>query len=205
MDRVWITLVAIGVVTGTASAALFLPANIVLAAAMDGVLVAVVAIGVRQSALISMARSDRRAMMRWLRRGVVGGAAGAIALAGLFRIFGPAALGIVAVLGLTCPQLWAAVADTGGRGKQGRSRSPSHPRWPRPETLGVMSCSDLCALWRESCVELTRAEAFDDVTALSDLRRDVLDELTRRDADGVSRWFRAGAGATLDPDRYLHA
>ena len=127
MDRVWITLVAIGVVTGTASAVLFLPANSVLAAAIDGVLVAVVAIGVRQSALISMARSDRRAMMHWLRRGVVGGATGAIALAGLFRIFGPAALGIVAVLGLTCPQLWTAVADAGGGGQRGRSRSPSHP------------------------------------------------------------------------------
>ncbi len=144
-------------------------------------------------------------MMRWLRRGIVGGAAGAVALAGLFRIIGPAALGIVAVLGLTCPQLWVAVADARGGVRQGRSRSSSHPRWPRPEALAVMSCSDLCALWRESCVELTDAQAFDDVTALSDLRRDVLDELTRRDADGVSRWLRAGAGATLDPDRYLHA
>jgi hypothetical protein len=205
LEAAWSGLAAALVVVGTACAVLFLPVAAVIAAAMDGVLLAVVALGVRQSALISLGRSDRRALARRLRRGVLGAALGAVTLAGLVRIAGPPALLMLIAVWACCPHLWSAAARARSAHSLRASDAGLAIRYGDRDSIHRLSRTELCVLWQASATELASTETADQLAQVSDLRRALLEELTHRDPEGIARWLNSGARANSDPGRYLRA
>lgn len=71
------------------------------------------------------------------------------------------------------------------------------------DDLAALSTPELATAWRRSYAELTRVRTPSQLTALAERRRRLLDELERRDADGVATWLRSGARAASDPSRFL--
>lgn len=63
--------------------------------------------------------------------------------------------------------------------------------------------TDLCMAWRSSYVALDRAADLSAKLRAVEIRVVLLDELERRDAQGLEAWFRSGARAAGGPDRYL--
>ncbi|MEU6135073.1 hypothetical protein [Nocardioides sp. NPDC047086] len=63
--------------------------------------------------------------------------------------------------------------------------------------------TDLCMAWRSSYVALDRATDLSAKLRAVEIRVVLLDELGRRDAQGLEAWFRSGARAAGGPDRYL--
>ncbi len=69
--------------------------------------------------------------------------------------------------------------------------------------LECLSTTELCRTWRESFVRLQRASVDDQRALIVASRARCLDELCRRDPDGVDAWLCRGPRAASGPDRYM--
>jgi hypothetical protein len=90
--------------------------------------------------------------------------------------------------------------------RQGRSGSGARtvPAAPFVEPdVGAMTTSELVLAWRRSYAELAAAGSPRELATLAARRRQLIDELERRDGVGIERWLRSGARAASDPSRYL--
>ena len=67
-----------------------------------------------------------------------------------------------------------------------------------------LSEADLCGLWRSTFWELHRQHTSEERLILVSLRQICLDELGRRNPEGVRAWLSSGARANSSPDRFLH-
>jgi hypothetical protein len=75
-------------------------------------------------------------------------------------------------------------------------RCPSQPP-------ASMDDEELCWAWRVSFVALQRAPSVASRLQVVQKRQDYLDELDRRNADGLAAWLYSGARAAGDPRRYI--
>lgn len=98
----------------------------------------------------------------------------------------------------------AAPAAAGSAEPQPQPREMlAQPRRSVDTTLSSASTALLCELWSQTGQELRRTYLPSTVCSYAELRQAILDELTRREPDGVRRWLED------EPDRrdlraYLH-
>lgn len=94
-----------------------------------------------------------------------------------------------------------------------RNTKPAAPRHAREavtrpaselgEALADASTDRLCQLWAQTGQELRTVYLPSTICSYAALRQAILDELTRRDPSGVSRWLH-DAPDRNGPSRYLH-
>lgn len=65
----------------------------------------------------------------------------------------------------------------------------AQPRHSVDAALGHAPTSLLCELWAETSMELRRTYLPSTMCSYAELRQAILDELTRRNPDGVRRWL----------------
>jgi hypothetical protein len=110
------------------------------------------------------------------------------------------------------------VAGRKGSGRKGPGRVPAagpgqgrpvgvHDDEPvvrcPPQPPASMDDEELCWAWRVSFVALQRAPSVTARLQVVQKRQAYLDELDRRNADGLAAWFASGARAAGDPRRYI--
>jgi hypothetical protein len=133
---------------------------------------------------------------RWTRRQVMtaaaAGAAAIVLAGGLAVVLGSSVLWLVALLGATSPPVvqWC----TGMRGP-----ATAASRRDVPER----STADLCRQWRESYDALRQARTDAQRLRIVVERQRCLDELDRRDPEGLQAWLASAASAAGDPTRFL--
>jgi hypothetical protein len=161
---------------------------------------------------------------------VVWGSSALAIISGLSALHELAGILLVTLV-LTSPGLWPrlrrgwARARLRGAPPQGtlppRSRQPDspppaipHQRGPSDARAGdaqpecrvdpaILDDDALCLAWRTSFVRLQSAGSAREFGRLVELRREILDELTRRHDAGVARWLASGARAASNPRRFL--
>jgi hypothetical protein len=69
--------------------------------------------------------------------------------------------------------------------------------------LDSLSDPDLCHAWRASFSALESASTSSQRARVAQARQRYLDELERRNPDGLMAWLASGARAAADPSRYL--
>jgi hypothetical protein len=165
-------------------------------------------------------------------RAVLCGAVGSAALVstgGLVAAFGPEAFWLTVAGAASCPWLLRRVMRLVRRSTSApppahghRLREPFAPPEPpgQPElppeppvtTVEVTApavgadCLDdlaLCLEWRRSFIALQRSSTLVTRMRVVQQRQLYLDELERRNADGLSAWLESGARAAGDPSRYI--
>lgn len=79
------------------------------------------------------------------------------------------------------------------------------PNWPQPEELGdsATSTAELCRQWQDSFEDLHQATTPAAQLRIVTARQRCLDELERRDPDGLNAWLSSSASAAGDPSRFL--
>lgn len=75
-----------------------------------------------------------------------------------------------------------------------------HPR----RRCSEMTTAELVLAWRMSFNSLLRAQTTAATSEIVARRAQYLDELERRDPDGMRRWLDSGARAASDPSRFIH-
>ena len=136
-----------------------------------------------------------------LRHGVL--AAGAL-VAAVVAVEALAALGWLLLLAvvLSSPQVVSRVVDLR------ESATVAHDEVAPPphrvdQSLAAMSTPDLVHAWRASFTLLTNAHTTAARAVLVARRGEYLEELERRDPDGIRRWLASGARAASDPSRFF--
>lgn len=143
-------------------------------------------------------------------------ALGAVAVSGLIAEFGAAALAGCAVLVLASPAVLRRLLTHAPRSarspaKPAASSAPATqpptvqqaPAHRPPPSCRALSDAELCWRWRTSFCAIQRTVSPGERLRLAETRAALLDELARRDPEGVSRWLDSGARAGSDPARYL--
>ncbi len=179
---VWRACRSVSVALGVVAAAVMLPAEILG--------VAFLTIGVAAATALGLYGGGDAA--RWTRGQVVTAAAAATAAITLV-------LGLTAVLGLSV--LWVAVLLA--------ATSPPAVHWYGVR-LGTStpiapqrSTADLCRQWRDSYEALRKARTDNQRLRIVMERQLCLDELDRRDPEGLQAWLASSASAAGDPSRFL--
>lgn len=208
----------VGVVAliGGSSALLFLHADALLAAATDGVLIAVVIVGIQQSTF-TQPRIGRAKLARHIAATVCTSAAGAVVVAGLFRIMGPFALVVLTVV--VAMFVWLSRLPAASLAEHHRllcwtldsylGAPDGRPPWGTrciAELGGLSTLTDaqLCVIWDETLQPVRAAASTGEFERLVDIRRAVLDELERRDPDGFDRWLQDRPRTNNNPLRHVH-
>ncbi len=196
-------LVGAGLVLGTVGAVaapLLLPCWIVVGAVVGAMVYARTV--ERTTAATPVARRECR------RLGIVVGAVSAVGCAvvvGLAFLLGAVSGPVILLLALLGARpMWRGL-------QRARAWRPAPPTAPpvrdRPVIAPVVapeaSTAELCLAWRRSYLALLDTPPGSDRDHIVSLRRDLLDELDRRDPAGFSRWIDTGARAGGDPGRYL--
>jgi hypothetical protein len=133
---------------------------------------------------------------RWSRRQVVGATAAATAAAsltiGVAAVLGPSVLWLGALLTASSPPVvrWCC-------GKVGFGPSERRVGFPKRST------AELCRQWRESYEALRGARTDNQRLRIVMERQRCLDELGRRDPEGLQAWLASAASAAGDPARFL--
>jgi hypothetical protein len=138
-----------------------------------------------------------------------------LALFGLVALVGPTAWLLLPLWGLSRPRTLRYVVLLHGRRSAGRSPRPTTASGdmvvePSPLVVpalapGEMGLEELCWAWRRSFVQLQRCRTVRETTQVVDERRRLLDELERRNPQGLSTWLNSGARAAGNPARYVVA
>jgi hypothetical protein len=120
---------------------------------------------------------------------------------------------IFLVLFVSAPRMWHGL-QRGRRWIPGAAGNSGDSRTAHDQTVFVpvvvvelppaqVSTPELCLAWRRSYLALVDTPSGQARNDIVRLRRDLLDELERRDHAGFSRWIETGARAGSDPGRYL--
>jgi hypothetical protein len=139
-------------------------------------------------------------------------------LLALLTVSPPLALLVVLLIAVTSPRLVSLVLrrstqrpprhpDRTARGLGPATEPDDPPVAPVPpsqEQVDVTTLSDkeLFYLWRRTFWELRGSAAVDDRLTVISLRQACLEELERRDPDGLSAWLDSGGRASGGPERY---
>ncbi len=165
------------------------------------------AAGLSIAGAIANDASDRR-VGTGLRTGVVATAV-AVAVIGLVAVFGGLGLLLSVLLAATSPPL----VDRYGRWLERRRLDRREAQIPADERdvsdmprrrCSEMTTEELVLAWRTSFNALLRAQTTAAKNAVVARRQQYLDELERRDPDGLRRWLDSGARAASDPSRFIH-
>jgi hypothetical protein len=116
----------------------------------------------------------------------------AMAVAGVAQFLGVGVLAVVGLLLITSPQA-----------VQWCRRWLTSSRSPVPSPLATISTNQLCRDWLDSYDQLARASSSDARLRVVMTRQRYLDELERRDPDGLRAWLASSASAGGDPRRFL--
>ncbi|MEV0788017.1 hypothetical protein [Kribbella sp. NPDC050459] len=167
-----------------AAAALLLPSDILL--------LALALVPVSGATAAAMYGGDTDWLSRWTRWQVavtVAVIAGASTLIlGLTDVLGYSVLWLVLLLGASSPP---AVRWYRGGPRIGRAGLPER------------STAELCRQWRDSYDALRRATSDAHRLRIVLERQHCLDELGRRDPEGLQAWLASAASAAGDPERFL--
>lgn len=145
---------------------------------------------------------------RAVARNAVLGVAATVAVIGLIAGLGGLGFLMCALFAGTSPpvaerlRLWRERR----RAERGEAHVPdAEPRANRPSApaCAELSTAELVLAWRVSSTSLLRARTPSAANAVVVRRQCYLDELERRDPDGVRRWLDSGAPAPSDPSAYL--
>jgi hypothetical protein len=136
-------------------------------------------------------------LRRYARNALLGGAAG-IAATGLAEVVGGFAILIVLVVVAASPPAVRWYAAWLGEHRPAHSSS----KYPEAKRHRTLSIEELCTAWTQGCLDLrgaTPAQALRFVEA----RQYYLDELERRDPDGLRAWLATAASASGSPRRFI--
>ncbi len=131
-----------------------------------------------------------------------------LVLTGVGSILGVAGGPVILLLLLLAlaPWVWRARPQLPGRaGADGRRTVPQPPSSApgvRPDA-GELAADELCRAWQQSYLALIDVPEGPVREDIATWRRNLLDELERRDPVGFDDWLRNGARAGSDPTRYL--
>ncbi len=115
----------------------------------------------------------------------------ALAIAGMGAVLGIGVTGVVLIVGLSSP---AAIS----------LYRRSLQRAPKTEAPPItISTAELCRQWQDSHEALRRATSADARLRIVQARQRCLDELEKRDPEGLSAWLASTASAAGDPSRFL--
>lgn len=202
--RIWWVLAAITWLAGCSAA--------VETVAVSALVVLAIFVGLNAAgfsvagALVNDAESGRIRLA--VRNGVIAAAA-TIAVLGLIAGFGGWGLLICLLFAATSPPAterfwrWWEQQRLERREQQippEERRVSDHPR----RRCSEMTTSELVHAWRASFTSLQRAQTTTAKNEIVDRRQQYLDELERRDPDGIRRWLDSGARAASDPSRFIH-
>lgn len=132
--------------------------------------------------------------------------AGWLVLTGVVLVLGPTPTVSILALLVTVPPawLWVRLFQRRCRAEEDHAaRSHEELVCAAPLVPQELSTQELCLAWRRSYIallDLPAGYARDEVVRV---RKDLLDELERRDPAGFARWLETGARAGSDPGRYL--
>ena len=136
--------------------------------------------------------------------------AGCAVVTGLAVLLGTVTVPVITVLVLaSAPWSWRGIQRasrpaTAVRGEQVLRKRKPNREGPGPHVVTAdLSVAELCLAWRRSypvLVETPYGPGHDEVVSR---RRELLDELERRDHAGFGRWIDTGARAASDPGRFL--
>lgn len=212
----WVPLATVGAVAGSALAtADDLPGGIVLAI-LAGVLGGGVAVAV---ALDRRRQAPASSTPRLVRRSVLGSAGSAAISVVLLQVWaavlGPTLGPVLVLAALTSPWLVRLVFGRlrAGRRTPGSSASAVAPLCScgcsepvtAAEMAGILSVLDdagLCRAWRSSFSRLRAAPGASARLQVAMVRQAYLEELGRRDDDGLRRWLATGPQPASGPEDY---
>jgi 4-amino-4-deoxy-L-arabinose transferase-like glycosyltransferase len=186
---VWTGVAMVVGFVGTVSSVMLWRLETWLSAAVMSAVVAVVVMVCRSSAgTDSPPRHGGIALRAVLCAGLV------VAAGGLCTLLGAAGFAVVVVMAISCP--W--VLRRTGVLRGGRLRPDTDSGVEKMTTLG------LCQAWVATGDQLRSCDSPDARLRLATVRQIYLDELERRDPDGVSAWLGSdSASAAGDPHRFL--
>ncbi|MGH3386606.1 MAG: hypothetical protein ACRDO1_18660 [Nocardioidaceae bacterium] len=150
-----------------------------------------------------------RSSTRRLVTAAVLGGAGAVCVVGLCLVLGTWAFLVVALAAATSPAAFRFCAARLGRhepDREGRPRAPEpEPASTAARTSAAAELSDdgLCLAWRISYTALQRPLSLANRARLVQARQEYLDEIERRNPDGLRAWLDSGARAAGDPSSFL--
>ena len=201
----WRTAVGAFTVLGAGLAFLFLPTHTLIGI---GVLVAVPG-GVSAAAVYTRTRTrtdndNDVPPPRYLVKGAGLAALGVIAALGLIAVFGAAALLTLGLLAIGAPAVLRPLLAHVPHPCTSTTVTPLPP----PAASVPMDCqaftdAELCWRWRTSFATLQYTLAPAERLHIVQTRSALLDELARRNPDGLTRWLGSGARAASDPTRYF--
>lgn len=134
---------------------------------------------------------------RILRRGLDVGLM-STAFAGLATTLGVSSVLLAGILAISHPQVRKAI----GRSWATLVTHPAGPV-PKPDDLHNLTNATLCALWQSSHGRLRTCRNAAAEAGVVQLRQLYLDELERRDPEGLGAWFASGAYADGSPLPFL--
>lgn len=118
--------------------------------------------------------------------------AAALAVAGLGAVLGAGGvIGLLLIVGVSSPPAVRWYASRLSQTPEADTESPS------------VSTAELCQQWRDSYKTLREATTPAARLRIVEARQRCLDELERRDPEGLNAWLGSTASAAGDPSRYL--
>jgi hypothetical protein len=134
---------------------------------------------------------------RHVRNALLGGGAG-VGATGLAQVVGGFAILIVLVaVAVSPPAASRYVARLG----EHRPAQPA-PAYPEVKRHRSLSVEELCTAWTQSCLDLRGASPAQALRFV-EARQYYLDELERRDPDGLRAWLATAASASGSPRRFI--
>jgi hypothetical protein len=124
---------------------------------------------------------------------VVGGAG--VAMSGLVQLLGAAAFLLFLLAMATSPPVIERLFHKHGTRPKGRSGGSVQVR--------ELTTLELCRQWQDSYQALREAPTLALRLQIIEAREHCLDELERRDPDGLQAWLASAASAAGDPSRFL--
>ncbi len=201
----WRTAVGAFTVLGAGLAFLFLPTHTLIG---TGVLVAVPG-GVIAAAVHTRTRTrtDNDTDVPppgYLVKGAGLAALGVIAALGLIAVFGAAALLTLGLLAVGAPAVLRPLLAHAPHACTSTTVTPLPPPAPSvPMDCQVFTDAELCWRWRTSFATLQYTLAPAERLHIVQTRSALLEELARRNPEGLTRWLNSGVRAASDPARYF--
>jgi hypothetical protein len=186
---VWWVLCGVVIALGLAIGLVLLPGVVWALVAMVAVVASLTAIVGYETGIDDVPRQGRVRLVLT----VMTACLAVVAVAALAVVLGAGALLLALMLAVGSPR---ALHWYGGllRGKADRPHCPD---------ASVVSTSQLCREWLESYEALSQVTSSTARLRIVMARQRCLDELERRDPDGLHAWLSASASAGGDPSRFL--
>lgn len=213
----WLTISAILALTGTAAA--FMLWSVPTTLVIFGCAAAVVGVATASLYLAEGTTTPPRDLMSVVTTKAAVAGIATVSVLGYGALLGAAALPVLFLVAGGSPSAIAFYRQRLGSSSSPRQTSkPASPCVPQacapvstkkstPQPLGpalsAMDDMELCMAWRRSFTALQRASSPSDRMRIVEARRNYLDELGRRNPEGLAAWLGSGARAAGDPSKLL--